>query len=56
MNRRVMNVALLVLAGLGSRLYGFDFDKLNVDKAIDGGSKVVKAASGISEQDEIAIG
>ena len=35
---------------------GWDLSKLNADKVVAGGSKVVKAASGIPEADEIAIG
>jgi len=46
--------AVMILSS--SQAWAWDLQSINVDKAISGGKKVVKAAAGMSDEDEIAIG
>lgn len=49
--------AMCVLTlGLAGGLSAFDFNNLDVNKAVSGGAKLVKATQGISDQEEVKIG
>ena len=56
MKKTAMGIALAIIFGCNGIAPAFDFANLDAGKVVSGGAKVVKAASGISDKDEIAIG
>lgn len=56
MKRSFALASVLVLSLQSVAVYGFNWDDVDVSKAVSGGAKLVKAATGLSDSDEMNLG